>query len=92
MKIYLLKRSPYNEDFLLDNYAVDDDGIRSMALKYYDDLNYDDPDHEFTTVKIITCTDGKREVCIYDKREGDDYFDFVMRLYIIEIEGLPSVV
>lgn len=35
MTIYLLKNSPHNEDFLLDyGYAVDDEGIRQMAIRY----------------------------------------------------------
>lgn len=40
-KIYLVGTSPQNEDFILDGYAVDEDGIRQLINNYCREV-YDD--------------------------------------------------
>jgi hypothetical protein len=41
MKIYLLKTSPYNEQYIDYGYATDDDGLVAIAKKFVADYYFD---------------------------------------------------
>lgn len=76
MKIYLLRRSLYNEDFLLEHYATNDNEICQIIKKYWQDYYNEQP-------KSIDIYHGGKTIIV----NGGDYD---ITFWISELEPIST--